>query len=371
MKKIFWIAGEKSGDLHASDVLHKLNKLGNFYNYGVGGSLMEKAGFHSLFEFSRFNVMGFIEVIKHLGFFLKVEKEIKEILIRDKPDLVVLVDYPGLNLRVAKIAKQLGLKVLYYICPQFWAWKHKRVFKIKKYTDFVCCINPFESPLLDEYEIPNEYVGHPVAEQIKVELDKEKFAETFKLDVSKEWIGLFPGSREMEIERHLPIFLEVAQANPEREYLISIIDKKMLPKLEQNNKSNNIKFINGYNYEIMKHSDFVVAKSGTTTLETTLFATPFVIIYKANPLTVMIARKIARTEFIGLPNLIANRLVVKELIQEDVNAENITAEINKILTDKESRDSFKTVLEEIKSLLGDKSASSNSAARIYKMAKDG
>src|SRR5690554_6068643 len=269
MKKIFWIAGEKSGDLHASDVLHKLNKLGSFYNYGIGGSLMEEAGFHSLFEFSRFNVMGFIEVIKDLGFFFKVEKEIKKILKRDKPALVILVDYPGLNLRIAKIAKQLGIKVLYYICPQFWAWKHKRVFKIKKYTDFVCCINPFESPLLDEYQIPNEYVGHPVAEQIKAELDKEEFADTFKLDSNKEWIGLFPGSREMEIERHLPIFLEVAQANPEREYLISIIDKSMLPNLEQSNKSNNIKFITAYNYEIMKHSDFVVAKSGTTTLETT------------------------------------------------------------------------------------------------------
>lgn len=367
MKKIFWIAGEKSGDLHASDVLHKLNKLGNFYNYGVGGGLMEEAGFHSLFEFSRFNVMGFVEVIKHLGFFLKVEKEIKEILIRDKPDLVVLVDYPGLNLRVAKIAKQLGIKVLYYICPQFWAWKHKRVFKIRKYTDVVCCINPFEAPLLDEYEIPNEYVGHPVAEQIKVELTKEQFAEAFKLDVNKEWIGLFPGSREMEIKHHLPIFLQLAEANPEREYLISIIDKSMLQKLKQEERHANIQFINGYNYEIMKHSDFVVAKSGTTTLETTLFATPFVIVYKANPLTVMIAKKIARTRFIGLPNLIADKLIVTELIQEDVTADNITAEINKFLTDKTSRDSFIAVLSKIKSLLGDKSASSNCAQQIYKM----
>lgn len=367
MKKIFWIAGEKSGDLHASYVIQKLNKLGNFHNYGVGGSLMETAGFHSLFEFSRFNVMGFVEVIKHLGFFLKVEKEIKEILIKDKPDLVVLVDYPGLNLRIAKIATQLGIKVLYYICPQFWAWKHKRVFKIKKYTDFVCCINPFEAPLLDEYEIPNEYVGHPVAEQIGVKLDKEAFAKEFKLNSKLQWIGLFPGSREMEVERHLPIFLQVAQANPEREYLISIIDKKMLTKLQQTNKSTNIKFINGYNYEIMKHSDFVVAKSGTTTLETTLFATPFVIVYKINPVTVMIARKIARTEFIGLPNLIANRLIVKELIQNEVNAENITNEINQILNNKASCNSFKAVLEEIKSLLGDKSASTNTAKRIYEM----
>ncbi len=364
MKKIFWLAGEKSGDLHASYVMKQLNSSANFKHYGIGGPLMQKEGLESHFEYSRFNVMGFVEVIKHLTFFLKVEKEIRDIFISDRPDLVILVDYPGLNLRVAKIAKELDIKVLYYICPQFWAWKHKRIFKIKAYTDFVCCINPFESKLLDEYHIPNSYVGHPVAEEISAQMSKNDFAEHYNLDLNKEWIGLFPGSRKSEIERHIEIFLQVANNDSDREYLISLADESFLNFFQKKEISNNITFIKDYNYDIMKHSDFVVAKSGTTTLETSLFATPFIIVYKANPLTVAIAKRISRVKYIGLPNLIANDMIVKELIQEDMTAENIKNEIENILSNDQRKQEFKQILKRIKSLLGDKSASKNCAKKI-------
>lgn len=361
------MVGEISGDLHASFVLEKLNQAGEYYHYGVGGEKMQKAGLKSLFEFSRFNVMGFVEVIKHLTFFLKVEKQIKEILIADRPDLLVLVDYPGLNLRIAKIAKELGIKVLYYICPQFWAWKHKRVFKIKKYTDFVACINPFESPLLTEYQIPNEYVGHPVAEEISVRLSKAEFAEKFALDLNKEWIGLFPGSRKTEVKRHLEVFKNLILMDPKREYLLSIAHESFIDLIDPNMLDKNVTLIKDYNYDIMKHSDFVVAKSGTTTLETTLFATPFVIIYIANPITVKIARKISRVKYLGLPNLIANDLIVKELIQEDVTALNLFTEIEETLADAKKKAAFTQILLSIKHLLGDKSASANCANKIIEM----
>ncbi len=367
MKKIFWLVGEMSGDLHASFVLDKLNKSGNYSHYGVGGEKMQKAGFQNLFEFKRFNVMGFAEVIKHLYFFMRVEKQIKEILTNNRPDLVVLVDYPGLNLRIAKIAKELGIKVLYYICPQFWAWKHKRIFKIKEYTDFVCCINPFESPLLDEYDVSNQFVGHPVAEEISAEMSKEDFAKKYNLDINKEWIGLFPGSRKAEFQRHIDVFRSLVLLDSKREYLLSIADDAFLEITNLQTLPGNVKLIKDLNYDIMKHSDFVVAKSGTTTLETTLFATPLVIIYKVHPITLKIARKITRVKYLGLPNLIANKLIVKELIQEDANPSRILEEINNILGNKEKKEDFVKVLDGIKHLLGDQSASTNCANKIIEM----
>ena len=367
MQKIFWLVGEKSGDLHASYVIEQLNKLGDYSHYGVGGEMMQKHGFQTKFEFSRFNVMGFVEVIKHLNFFFKVEKEITKIFQSNRPDLVVLVDYPGLNLRIAKIAKEMGIKVLYYICPQFWAWKHKRVFKIKKFTDFVCCINPFESSLLDKYNIPNQYVGHPVAEEVSAKFTRNEFAQKFNLDQTKQWIGLFPGSRKTEFVRHFEIFNQVASSNPERLYLLSISNSSFLNLMNTEKVAKNIVTIQNYNYDIMKHSDFVVAKSGTTTLETTLFATPFVIIYKANPLTVAIARKISRVKFIGLPNLIAEAEIVHELIQDDVNMDRIRAEIELILNHSDRQRDLIEKLKQIKHVLGNESASQNCSHQIIKL----
>jgi len=367
MKKIFWIAGEKSGDLHASFVLKELNKQPDIYNYGVGGDLMSKLNFHPLFDFAKFNVMGFVEVIKHISFFISVEKKIKKILVNDKPDLVVLVDYPGLNLRIAKIATKLNIKVLYYISPQFWAWKKKRIHKIKRYTDFVCCINPFEAPLLDKINIPNEYVGHPVAEQISAKYTKDEFAELHMLDSTKEWIGLFPGSREMELKKHLPVFSELVRSNPDRDYLLSVSDERYINMFSHIMNYKNVTLITGDNYDIMQHSDFLVVKSGTTTLESSLFATPFVIVYKANPITVWLARKVLKIKYIGLPNIITNRFVVTELIQEDMTSEKILKEINRNLLDSTTNKRFQDELNKIKAILGDKKASLNTSKNIMKL----
>jgi len=239
--------------------------------------------------------------------------------------------------------------------------------KLKKYTDFVCCINPFESPLLDNYNIPNKYVGHPVAEEIATVMTKDDFAKNFSLDINKEWIGLFPGSRKTEFIRHIKIFLEVVNNDPNREYLLSIADDSFLNLPDLSNLPKNITLIKSQNYDIMKHSNFVVAKSVTTTLETTLFATPFVIVYKANPVTVKIARMFAQVEYIGLPNLIVNDLVVKELIQEEMTASNIQKEIDSVLNNPAKNREFSEILERIKHLLGDQSASRNCANKIIEL----
>ena len=205
MATIFWIAGENSGDLHASYVMKELQDYG-FNHVGIGGYQMQKRGLQVLFPFNRFNVMGFWEVLKHLRFFAKVEKFIKEYLKKNKPELVILVDYPGMNLRIAKIASELNIPVFYYICPQFWAWKHHRVKQLADYTNQVACILPFEPDLLYIHQVNSEYVGSPIVEEINIKMSKEEFGKATRLDSNKKWLSFFPGSRIDEVNKLLPIF---------------------------------------------------------------------------------------------------------------------------------------------------------------------
>ncbi|MFO7895299.1 MAG: lipid-A-disaccharide synthase, partial [Candidatus Cloacimonadales bacterium] len=214
MKKIFWLAGEKSGDLHAAEVMQALNRRADYLHFGIGGEKMQAAGLQTEFDFSRFNVMGFSEVVQHLRFFSQVEKRVKTILSENPPELLVLVDYPGLNMRIAEFAKKQGIKVLYYICPQFWAWKKKRIFKLQKFTDHICYILPFEGEYFQKLDIPATYVGHPIAEEITLQISKVDFAQKYDLDNDKAWIGFFPGSRNAEIERILPEYIQAIKHLP-------------------------------------------------------------------------------------------------------------------------------------------------------------
>ena len=182
MKKIFWIAGEKSGDLHSSIVLKELQLQNKEYQHvGIGGPLMRKFGLKPMFPFDRFAVMGFIEVVKHLFFFVNVEKKIRQLFRENPPDLVVLVDYPGLNMRIAQQASKLGIPVLYFISPQFWAWKFKRIFKLKKLTDHLAYILPFEGKYFDKFGVKSTYVGHPIAQEIEIKINKKDHKLLFEI----------------------------------------------------------------------------------------------------------------------------------------------------------------------------------------------
>ena len=168
-KKIFWLAGENSGDIHSAKILQKLNSCHNdIYNFGIGGNNMKKQNFHPIFPFDKFAVMGFVEVLKHIFFFAKVYRKIKSIFKNNKPDLVILVDYPGFNMKIAKLANSFKIPVLYFISPQFWAWKQKRIFQLKKFTDEIAYILPFEGEFFQKENIKATYVGHPIAEEIEI-----------------------------------------------------------------------------------------------------------------------------------------------------------------------------------------------------------
>ena len=247
-KRIFWIAGENSGDLHASIVLKELNKrFSNIENFGIGGEKMKSQGFRTIFPFERFAVMGFIEVVQHLTFFAGVEKQIKKTFKKNPPDLVILVDYPGLNMRIAKLAKQFHIPVLYFIVPQFWAWKYKRIFKLQKYTDHIAYILPFEGKHFSKHNIAASFVGHPISEEISIKLSKEEFAHKNDLDPNKKWLGFLPGSRNAEIKNMLPQFIDsIEMFDPDKyEFLISqatSVSTKLFQKI-LNRTNNNIKIV--------------------------------------------------------------------------------------------------------------------------------
>ena len=370
MATIFWIAGENSGDLHASYVMQELQDYG-FNHVGIGGYQMQKRGLQVLFPFNRFNVMGFWEVLKHLRFFAKVEKFIKEYLKKNKPELVILVDYPGMNLRIAKIASELNIPVFYYICPQFWAWKHHRVKQLADYTNQVACILPFEPDLLYIHQVNSEYVGSPIVEEINIKMSKEEFGKATRLDSNKKWLSFFPGSRIDEVNKLLPIFLntiKLLNAN-EYEFLISraptISEKDFLKLLNRNFRDvAKLRILVSNNYEMMHYSDFSVVKSGTSSLEAAYIGNPFVICYKSNPISYWIARNIIKIKYIGLPNILMNRAIVPEFIQNDVNPKKIKSIINSTLADKGMYQSIKENLKDLQNVLGNKAASKETARLV-------
>jgi len=365
MKKIFWIAGENSGDLHSSKVLEELNKRdSNIKHFGIGGTKMQEFGFKPIFPFDRFSVMGFIEVLKHLFFFINVEKRIKQIFQAAPPDLLILVDYPGLNMRIAKIATEMNIPVLYYICPQFWAWKHKRIFQLKKYTDFIAYILPFEQKFMDEHRIKSEYVGHPIAEEIEIKLSKKEFAEKYNLDLNKKWLGFFPGSRNNEIKKMLPVFMETIDKF-DSEHFDFLISKATTvnDRIFQNliNSSQNVKIIEQDNYEMMNHCDFLTVTSGTATLETAFVGTPFIIVYKTSKTSYQIGKRFVKIKRIGLPNIVMDKDILPELVQDDASADNIFKAISEILNSPEKYQKISTELKELHQILGKNSASKEMA----------
>ncbi|MCB5223551.1 MAG: lipid-A-disaccharide synthase [Candidatus Cloacimonadaceae bacterium] len=338
---IFWLAGENSGDLHASLVMETLNKdMPNLRHSGIGGARMQAFGLKPLMPFTRFNVMGFLEVAEHLGFFLKAEREIKSFLKKEKPDLAILVDYPGFNLRIAKIADELRIPVLYFICPQFWAWKHGRVRKLRGSVRHVACILPFEKELLDIHNVTSSYVGHPIAEEISYELDREGFARFFGLVPKSRWLGFFPGSRDNEVQKMLPIYLDAARELASQGFQILIskansVSHQLFVELMEKHGFEGLAVIDGYRHEMMKYCELLVCTSGTATLEAGFIGTPLLICYKTSRISYWIGRHFVRIERIGLPNIILEKDLLPELVQNDCQAKTITREALALLDDPE------------------------------------
>lgn len=377
MERIFWIAGDSSGDLHASGVLGKLKKMDlHFESVGIGGPYMQTEGLKAMFPFSRFNVMGFTAVLRHLPFFAKVKNTIQRYFQESRPDLVVLVDYPGFNMRIARIATDMRIPVLWYIAPQFWAWKHGRIYQLRDFTRHVACILPFEKEMLDIHHLNSSYVGHPIAEEIAIQANRDTFARTFDIDPEKKWIGFFPGSRNAEVKRMLPVYLDAAAHFTGEEYQVlvskaSSVDHRLFTDILNKKRKCDITVVDGYNYAMMKECEVMAVTSGTATIEAAYIGTPFVICYKASHLEYEIARRMIRVKRIGLPNIILERDVLPELIQKEASGRNIADQMKRFLDDPPFRKQVSIALNELHHLLGDLSASEETAKLVIKLLKEG
>ncbi|MBC8526491.1 MAG: lipid-A-disaccharide synthase [Candidatus Cloacimonetes bacterium] len=375
MKNIFILAGERSADLHTSRFIKQIqNLVPDIAFWGVGGPRLQTLGFESLFPFERFSLIGFIEALSHFRFFFQVIQRIKGELTRRKPDLVILVDYPGLNIRIAKIAHNMKIPVLYYISPQVWAWKKKRIYKIKRYTDKIAVIFPFEKELYENIGADVEFVGHPIAEEITFQLSKVEFAKKYNLDKNKKWLAFIPGSRDVEIKRILPAMvktindLQRTKCN-DFEFLISLsytISKKQFDQIIEPVKSY-AKIVSEV-YEIMKYSSLVICKSGTSALEAGYIGTPMIVVYKTSLSSYFIAKFLIKIKMIAMPNIILGKKVIPELVQKDVNSKNIIRNIDTILNNKKNYQKIKNELSILHEKLEKKKVSESASLRVAKIA---
>ncbi len=366
--KYYIIAGEASGDLHGSNLVSALRaKDGNAKIRAWGGEKMKRNGANIVKNYHDLAFMGFVEVLMNLNTILKNFSFCKKDITEFAPDAIILIDYPGFNLKVAKWAKKKGYKVFYYISPQVWAWKRRRVYTIKKVVDKMLCILPFEKKFYDNYGVDCEFVGHPLLDEIaKVEpVDKRKFYKSNRLNPKKEIIAMLPGSRKQEVSRMLTVMMEVVKMFPEYQFVIACAPSLPVSYYKQfiNDKSN-VRLVRNRTYQLLQLSSAAMVTSGTATLETALLDVPEVVCYKANKISYIIARLVAKVKYICLVNLIMDRPVVKELIQNDMTAKNITSELRSLLSNMKRQRGLLEDYEELKYVLGNVGASERAAEAI-------
>lgn len=372
-KKILIIAGEASGDLHAAHLVKALKtKDPHIEIFGIGGKKMQEAGVEIIYDIVELAVVGFVEVIKHFRTFKHILEKLLILLETRKPDVVILVDYPGFNLRFAKYAKEKNIPVIYYISPQIWAWGNNRIQEIKKLVDKMIVIFGFEEDLYGQAGVKVSFVGHPFLDIVRSEWKKEETIRHLHLKHHSTKISLLPGSRQKEVERHLPVMLKacglIKTALPETEFILSRrkeLDSAVYNKIILRSKIKPHSLENRP-YEIMEISDLVIVSSGSATLETAIMERPMVIIYKTSFLTWLLARNMIKIPDIGLVNIVAGKRVMPEFIQFKANAKNIAEASIDILNNKEKRGNIKENLRKLKGRLGEKGAVERAAHIVQK-----
>ncbi|HHF7343940.1 lipid-A-disaccharide synthase [Legionella feeleii] len=355
-KHIVIIAGEESGDMHAAVLTQQLRAWDNNLTIsGIGGRHMQEAGVQLISDLARFGVTGLSEVIRHLRVINKAFKAIKAHLQTVKPDLLILVDYPGFNLRLAKFAKKkLGTRILYYISPQIWAWKANRIETIRACVDHMAVILPFEKTLYQQAGVPVSFVGHPLVDKMLPYTDIKNIRENLNLPAEKRLIAMLPGSRNNEIERHMPVLLATAEMLSQQQdniHFVIPIAGSLNPALVKDYFAKSkvgVSFIHGHAREVIACSDCAVVASGTASLECALLEKPMCIIYKSSMISYIAAMKLIKVKYLGLCNLLQNEMVVPELLQYDCNATELTRTLSELLIDTEVKERMLRRLKRLK-----------------------
>ncbi|MEI8389402.1 MAG: lipid-A-disaccharide synthase [bacterium] len=368
MKKIFIVTGEHSGDIHASYIVRELRKLNpDIKIEAIGGKSLEAEGIKLFSDHSKMAVVG-LDAFKSLFSHIKLGQNLVNYLTLEyQPDLVLLIDYGGFNLRLARELKKHGINIFYYISPQVWASRKGRISKVKKYVNKMMTIFPFEEKLYKEKGVNAEYVGHPLISQLPRDFDREDFIKQNNIDLNNKIVGIFPGSRKMEINYLMPIFLESVKQIHTHSKKVQFclgqapnIDDKLINKyLDAFTKKENIeiKVLKNQNHALLSSSDAVILASGTITLEAAMYGTPMVISYKAPYLAYFLYLCVRYLKFVSLPNIIAGKKIVEEFIQQKAKPELISQEILALLYNNEKKEQMVHELGQIQNTLGEKIAS--------------
>ena len=364
--KYYIITGEASGDMHAAHLIRSLRqKDAQAVIRGWGGDRMEAEGAEIVKHYRDLAFMGIVEVLMNILTVVRNISYCKKDILLFNPDVLILVDYPGFNLRIAEFAHKKGFRVVYYISPQVWAWKKSRVHKIKRVVDQMLVILPFEKDFYAKYGIEVEFVGHPLLDELKEQpkINREDFTKKNNLE-DKPIVALLPGSRKQEIGKMLQVMLAVSGDFPEYQFVIGVLSSIPHDFPRHFTEKRNVSVVYDQTGNLLQHAEAALVTSGTATLETALMEIPEVVCYKANPLTVAIARKVINVRSISLVNLIMEREVVKELIQNDLNRDNLSFELGLLLKDKNKQRQLQADYKLLKEKLGKEGASERAADLI-------
>lgn len=373
MKKIFIIAGEVSGDIHGANLVSSvLKKSSDVEFFGLGGTRMRKAGVTLYYNLVDVSVLGLFEVVKKYSAFKRIFSETVAKLDAEKFDCVILIDYPGFNMRFAREVKKRDIGLIYYISPQVWAWGKNRIKIIKKLVDKIIVLFKFEEELYREGGVEVQYVGHPLLDLVKPSITKEESYRAFNLQRGKKTIALFPGSREFEVRALLPTMLKTAglikKSCPGAQFLISRVEslKEEIFASMVEGSGLDIRIVAGRTYDVIEAADLVIVKSGTGTLETAIMEKPMIITYKASFITYLLTRMLIKLPYIGLVNVIAKRKVVPEFLQFDARADLIAEEAISLLKDTRKIGIMKESLRAIKKKLGEGGANEKAAEAVLR-----
>ena len=372
--RYYIIAGEASGDLHGSNLIKELREIDSLASIRCwGGDLMQQAGGDLVKHYRELAFMGFAEVIKNLGTIFRNFRLCKRDILNYQPDVIILIDYPGFNLRMAQWAKENHFKVVYYISPQVWAWKENRVISIKKYVDKMLVILPFEKDFYQTWDYKVEYIGHPLVQVVEDALNQPQ-SNPLELSPINQHnvVALLPGSREQEIAKKLPVMLEASKSFPD--YTFIVAKASSLPDEYYNHFLTaypQVRSIRNRTYQLLMQAKAALVTSGTATLETALFGVPEVVCYKGSAVSYQIAKRLVKIKFISLVNLIMDKEVVKELIQGELTVSNLVRELRDILENAERKRQIQIDYVALKKLLSKGGhASANAAKIIYQFVQN-
>lgn len=366
--RYYIIAGEASGDLHASNLVAEMKKKDKKAEFrGCGGDKMKAQGVDLLKHYRTMAYMGFVEVAVNLRKVMRNISQTKKDIMAYQPDAIILVDYPGFNFRIAKFAHEKGFKVFYYISPQVWAWKRRRVKKIKASVDKMLVILPFEEEFYKHYGVDVTYVGNPLLDELAKygATNRSAFLRRNSLGEKREVIALLPGSRKQEVKRMLPVMLKMVPRFPNYQFVVagvSSLDKGLYKEIMG---ATDAFFVEDQTYELLQNSSAALVTSGTATLETALFTVPEVVCYKATGFSYRLAKAMIKVKYISLVNLVMDKDVVKELIQGDLSEENLAKELDLLLHNGKRQRRILEDYDELRDRMGNAGASEKAAATIY------